>query len=80
MGKLDNLAWLLNLRAMDIECTPYAMAYCYVTPNRAVLFIDQARVTPEAKAELAANGEPLADSDSFLDGMSSEIKLQTVLV
>ena len=22
----------LNLRAMDIECTPYAMAYCYVTP------------------------------------------------
>ena len=52
VGKLDNLAWLLNLRAMDIECTPYAMAYCYVTPNRAVLFIDQARVTPEAKAEL----------------------------
>ena len=36
VGKLDNLAWLLNLRAMDIECTPYAMAYCYVTPNRAV--------------------------------------------
>ena len=24
-GKLDNLAWLLNLRAMDIQCTPYAM-------------------------------------------------------
>ena len=39
VGKLDNLAWLLNLRAMDIECTPYAMAYCYVTPDRAVLFI-----------------------------------------
>ena len=56
VGKLDNLAWLLNLRAMDIECTPYAMAYCYVTPNRAVLFIDQARVTPEAKAELEAEG------------------------
>ena len=33
VGKLDNLAWLLNLRAMDIECTPYAMAYCYVTPQ-----------------------------------------------
>ena len=32
VGKLDNLAWLLNLRAMDIQCTPYAMSYCYVTP------------------------------------------------
>ena len=43
MGKLDNLAWLLNLRAMDIQCTPYAMSYCYVTPERAVLFINTAR-------------------------------------
>lgn len=79
VGKLDNLAWLLNLRAMDIECTPYAMAYCYVTPNRAVLFIDQARVTPEAKAELEANGVTLADYDSILDGMAAEIEPQTVL-
>ena len=79
VGKLDNLAWLLNLRAMDIECTPYAMAYCYVTPNRAVLFIDQARVTPEAKAELEANGVTLADYDSILDAMAAETEPQTVL-
>ena len=79
VGKLDNLAWLLNLRAMDIECTPYAMAYCYVTPGRAVLFIDQARVTPEAKAELEANGVTLADYDSILDVMAAETEPQTVL-
>ena len=79
VGKLDNLAWLLNLSAMDIECTPYAMAYCYVTPDRAVLFIDQARVTPEAKAELEANGVTLADYDSILDGMAAETEPQTVL-
>ena len=79
VGKLDNLAWLLNLRAMDIECTPYAMAYCYVTPDRAVLFIDQARVTPEAKTELEANGVTLADYDSILDGMAAETEPQTVL-
>ena len=79
VGKLDNLAWLLNLRAMDIECTPYAMAYCYVTLNRAVLFIDQARVTPEAKAELEANGVTLADYDSILEGMAAETEPQTVL-
>ena len=50
VGKLDNLAWLLNLRAMDIQCTPYAMAYCYVTPDKATLFIDTARVSAEADA------------------------------
>jgi len=79
VGKLDNLAWLLNLRAMDIECTPYAMAYCYVTPSRAVLFINQARVIPEAKAELEANGVTLADYDSILDVMAAETEPQTVL-
>ena len=79
VGKLDNLAWLLNLRAMDIESTPYAMAYCYVTPSRAVLFINQARVTPEAKAELEANGVTLADYDSILDVMAAETEPQTVL-
>ena len=79
VGKLDNLAWLLNLRAMDIECTRNAMAYCYVTPSRAVLFINQARVTPEAKAELEANGVTLADYDSILDVMAAETEPQTVL-
>ena len=79
VGKLDNLAWLLNLRAMDIECTPYAMAYCYVTPDRAVLFINTARVTPEAKAELEANGVTLAEYDRVLDFMAAETEPQTVL-
>ena len=79
VGKLDNLAWLLNLRAMDIECTPYAMAYCYVTPRRAVLFINTARVTPEAKAELEANGITLAEYDDVLKFLVAETEPQTVL-
>ena len=79
VGKLDNLAWLLNLRAMDIECTPYAMAYCYVTPDRAVLFINTARVTPEARAELEANGVMLAEYDDVLPCLAAETEPQTVL-
>ena len=79
VGKLDNLAWLLNLRAMDIECTPYAMAYCYVTPDRAVLFINTARVAPEARAELEANGVTLAEYDDVLSCLAAETEPQTVL-
>lgn len=79
VGKLDNLAWLLNLRAMDIRCTPYAMAYCYVTPDRAVLFIDRARLAPEAAAELEENGVELADYGAVLDFLAAETAPQTVL-
>ena len=38
-----------------------------------------ARVTPEAKAELEANGVTLADYDSILDVMAAETEPQTVL-
>lgn len=79
VGRLDNLAWLLNLRAMDIECTPYAVAYCYVTPDRAVLFINTSRVTAEAKAELEANGVTLAEYDDVLNFLAAETEPQTVL-
>ena len=62
VGKLDNLAWLLNLRAMDIQCTPYAMAYCYVTPNKATLFHQhRPRSRAEAAAELKANRRGAAE-------------------
>ena len=79
VGKLDNLAWLLNLRAMDIRCTPYAMAYCYVTPDRAVLFINTARLGEEAAAELKANGVETAEYDAVLDRLAAETEPQTVL-
>ena len=44
-----------------------------------VLFINTARVTPEAKAELEANGVTLAEYDSVLDFMAAETEPQTVL-
>lgn len=78
-GQLDNVAWLLNLRAMDIECTPYAMAYCYVTMERAVLFINTARLQPEAAQELAENGVELREYDAVLDFLAAETTAETVL-
>ena len=79
VGKLDNLAWLLNLRAMDIQCTPYAMAYCYVTVDRAVLFINTRRLGAEAAAELKENGVEIAEYDDILTFLAAETEAQTVL-
>lgn len=78
-GKLDNIAWLLNLRAMDIRCTPYAMSYCYVTMERAVLFINRARLVPAAAQELADAGVELRDYDDILSFIAAETAPETVL-
>lgn len=82
VGKLDNLAWLLNLRAMDIECTPYAMAYCYVTPDKFIVesfgtiaayggnaAMMHYHATPEDHAKLQRKGFLLVDSGAtYMDG------------
>ncbi|KAI8097492.1 peptidase M24, structural domain-containing protein [Halteromyces radiatus] len=37
---LDEIAWLLNLRGSDIHCCPVFFAYCVVTPNQTLLYIN----------------------------------------
>lgn len=54
--RLDSVAWLLNLRASDLDCTPFALAYCFVTPSTATLFINKARMPQEACEELHRQG------------------------
>lgn len=54
--KLDSVAWLLNLRASDVDCTPYALAFCYVDLKKAVLFMDASRLSKEAAQQLKNAG------------------------
>ena len=55
------------------------MAYCYVTPDKATLFINTARVSAEAAAELKANGVELAEYDDVLTFRAAQTEEQTVL-
>ena len=57
--RLDSVAWLLNLRAADIEYNPFALAYCLVEPQAVRLFIDAARVPADVRAALEAEGVAL---------------------
>ena len=61
LSRLDSVAWLLNLRADDIACTPVAMAYCLVLPERATLFIDRSRLPQEAQEALHKEGVETAE-------------------
>ncbi len=45
--KLDQIAWLLNLRGRDVPCNPVFIAYMILTQDQAFLFTNQERI-PEA--------------------------------
>ncbi|ORZ41168.1 peptidase M24, structural domain-containing protein [Catenaria anguillulae PL171] len=50
---LDDIAWLFNLRGSDIAFNPVFFAYALVSATEAVLWIDQAKITPAILAHLA---------------------------
>ncbi len=78
--QLDCVAWLLNLRASDVDNTPYALAFCYVDLNRAVLFTDTARIPQDAAEQLHTWGVALADYLSVAAFLSDVTTTETILV
>lgn len=78
--RLDSVAWLLNLRASDINCTPFALAYCFITATTATLFIDQSRLPQLAANELRRQGIDIEDYDHILGAITGHHHECTVLV
>lgn len=41
LSKLDDIMWLFNIRANDVECNPVALSYSYISKEKAVLFLQK---------------------------------------
>lgn len=78
--KLDSVAWLLNLRAADVNNTPYALAFCYVDQKNAVLFMDDSRLCKQAAEELAKAGVSIRGYKDMPAYIAAGTEAQTVLV
>ncbi len=53
VSALDGVAWLLNLRGSDVDCTPVALSFVLAhADGTAELFIAPEKVTPELRAHL----------------------------
>ena len=49
---LDEVAWVFNLRGTDVSCNPVGIAYGFVSPTEAVLFVDAVKVTDKVREHL----------------------------
>ncbi len=52
MSALDDIAWTLNLRGTDVHCNPVFVSYLVIEPEKAVLFIEESKLTPAVSAYL----------------------------
>ena len=61
LTKLDDIAWLTNLRGSDIEFNPVFLSWALVTQKDATIFIHQAILTEAIKEHLKTAGWEIAD-------------------
>ena len=80
MPQLDCLAWLLDLRARDLPCTPLAVAFAFLTLDACTLFIAPGRLREADAAALAESGVALRGYDEFLPFLRRYDKPETVLL
>lgn len=74
ISALDEIAWMLNVRCDDVECTPVAIAHAYISKEKKVLFVDETKVDDEVRAFLKGYGVEVRaydDVQNFLEKLSS---------
>ena len=76
---LDDIAWLLNLRADDIPCNPVFLSYMIIDPESAYLFMNPADLDEEVKAYLENLKVKVAPYDRFYEAVH-QLKETTVLL
>ena len=57
IASLDDIAWTLNLRGDDIDYNPLFISYLLVSQNKAYLFTNKKRFTPEIFGNVATDVE-----------------------
>ncbi|MBZ9634305.1 aminopeptidase P family protein [Clostridium sp. FP1] len=62
---LDDIAWLLNIRARDVKCNPLTIAYAVVSEEKYYLFIDDRKIDSGARAELEKANVEIMPYDSI---------------
>lgn len=61
LSKLDDIMWLYNIRANDVEFNPVALAYTVITMKEAFLFVQQQALSEQTSAFFEKNGVIVKD-------------------
>ena len=77
---LDDIAWLLNLRGTDIEYNPLFVSYVLIDTDTTILFINDAKISPELKEGLSNDGVTLSDYDQIEPTLSKLVKGNRLLL
>jgi len=78
--RLDEIAWLFNIRGNDVDCTPLVVSYALVGLNQSYLFVDTSRIDADLKSALEKDGIRLMSYANFTEELQVLVKEKKVIV
>lgn len=78
ISALDEIAWVLNIRANDVTYNPVATAFLLLSNTGSTLFIDNTKLDAQTSEYLSANNiktAPYSDTLIHLTSLPSDIKV-----
>lgn len=77
--RLDEIAWLFNIRGNDVDFTPLVTAYALVGKDKSYLFVKTLRVPYDLKTKLNNDGVEIRAYSGFSDSLNELTNKKTVL-
>ncbi len=63
ISSLDDIAWLFNMRGSDVKCNPVVLAFALISQDKAMLFIENTKLSEGDQQKLRAAGVELETYD-----------------
>ncbi len=77
---LDDICWTLNIRGNDIEYFPLVLTYAVITMDKMDLYINEAKLSDEMKADLAKDGVVLHPYNDIYEDIKNVTEEETLLI
>ena len=80
IAALDEIAWTLNLRGADVECTPVVVSYLYLSQDEKVLFVDEEKIDGEVASYLKNIGVVVKPYDDVQKYLKKEVRTDVTVL
>jgi Xaa-Pro aminopeptidase len=71
LGSLDDIAWLYNIRGIDVASSPIVISYGLISMDNAYLFVDKDKINKEVESFLQENKIEVKDYEDVVNHISN---------
>lgn len=80
IGSLDDICYLLNIRANDVQCNPVVISFLLVSNDDCILYVDKDKLTDKVKKHFEDSGVFIKDYELVNKDISKTISKKTVYI